>query len=158
MEAAGDMVPMTGDSLLRKHPQSAEKEERIVAAIIHFLSSESDHFHSLLHFGCIGSEITNSLSLYAENSKLSITKINAKPKATFSSWLYLGHSFPLTYQVDRQYQKWPQCDRILIILHIIKLFYRKRYNSCQTLKNCCSIFDFLVRQPLNPKMILISKS
>lgn len=86
VEAAGDMVPMTGDSLLRKHPQSAEKEERIVAAIIHFLSSESD-IHSLLHFGCVGSKITNSLSLYAENSKLSITKINAKPKATFSSWL-----------------------------------------------------------------------
>ena len=71
------------------------------------------------------------------------------------SWSLLGLK-GLTYQVDRQYQKWP--DRILIILHIIKLFYRKRYNSCQTLKNCCSIFDFLVRQPLNPKMILISKS
>ena len=57
-----------------------------MAAIIHFLSSESD-FHSLLHLGCIGSKTTNSLPLYAVNSKLiSITEFNAKPKATFSSW------------------------------------------------------------------------
>lgn len=61
VEAAGAMEPMTGDNLLRKHRQSAKKEERIVAAIIHFLSRESN-IHSLLHFGCIGREITNSLS------------------------------------------------------------------------------------------------
>lgn len=35
------MAPKTDDKLLREHGQSTEKEDRIVTATIHFLSSES---------------------------------------------------------------------------------------------------------------------
>ena len=39
-QVTGDMAPKTGDSLLRKHQQSGEKEDRIVTARVHFLSTE----------------------------------------------------------------------------------------------------------------------
>ena len=52
------MTLKTSDNLLRKHQQSTEKEEeRIVAATILFLSTESN-ICSLLYLGCSGDETT----------------------------------------------------------------------------------------------------
>ena len=56
VEETGDMAQKTGDNLLPKHQLSTKKEERIVTATIHFLSSES-YIRSLLYIGCFGSQI-----------------------------------------------------------------------------------------------------
>ena len=60
VEATGIMAAKRGDNPFKKHQQSTEKEERNVTATIPFLRSESN-ISSLLHFGCLSSEITNSL-------------------------------------------------------------------------------------------------
>lgn len=60
IEATGDIWhwKLVTINLLRKHQQSTEKEEeRIVAATILFLSTESN-ICSLLYLGCSGDETT----------------------------------------------------------------------------------------------------
>lgn len=61
VEVTGDMALKTSSKLLRKYPQSTEKEERILTVSIYF--SESDIW-CLIYFGCFGSEITIFLQLF----------------------------------------------------------------------------------------------
>ena len=48
VEATGNMALKTGDNSLRKHPQSTEKEKRIVPATVHLFSSENNIFSCIL--------------------------------------------------------------------------------------------------------------
>ena len=72
------MTLKTSDNLLRKHQQSTEKEEeRIVAATILFLSTESN-ICSLLYFGCSGDETTHSLLLFPNGYNATFTHFVSK--------------------------------------------------------------------------------
>ena len=72
------MTLKTSDNLLRKHQQSTEKEEeRIVAATILFLSTESN-ICSLLYFGCSGDETTHSLLLFPNGYNATFTHFDSK--------------------------------------------------------------------------------
>ena len=72
------MTLKTSDNLLRKHQQSTEKEEeRIVAATILFLSTESN-ICSLLYFGCSGDETTHSLLLFPNGYNATFTNFVSK--------------------------------------------------------------------------------
>ena len=72
------MTLKTSDNLLKKHQQSTEKEEeRIVAATILFLSTESN-ICSLLYFGCSGDETTHSLLLFPNGYNATFTHFVSK--------------------------------------------------------------------------------
>ena len=72
------MTLKTSDNLLRKPQQSTEKEEeRIVAATILFLSTESN-ICSLLYFGCSGDETTHSLLLFPNGYNATFTHFVSK--------------------------------------------------------------------------------
>ena len=72
------MTLKTSDNLLRKHQQSTEKEEeRIVAATILFLSTESN-ICSVLYFGCSGDETTHSLLLFPNGYNATFTHFVSK--------------------------------------------------------------------------------